>query len=236
MNRRYPSVEEDEDTKAGIAMGFLVESGMMNTSHMDVEANRCFLGVCATLYHLARHRMIVEQSYESAAYLFRSLDHYTSSLHPTKFDEQNNVHTGQPYWPVSDFEISNLRRAIVKASNTRTYDREFKEKDRKKGLKPLDGNAFGIMPWTTLITEEGGKATPVNYTVANAFKIYVYDVSAYDELVPLTAGAGFCKDNQWGWEVLLHYWFLACPCRTDNPMEADFFFVPQYTVRAISFT
>jgi len=85
------------------------------------------------------------------------------------------------------------------------------------------------MPWTTLITEEGGKVGPVNYTVENAFKIYVYDVSAYDELVPLTAGAGFCKDNQWGWEVLLHYWFLACPCRTDNPAEADFFFVPQYT-------
>ena len=30
-------------------------------------------------------------------------------------------------------------------------------------------------------------------------------------------------------QVQLHYWFLGCDCRTDDPEEADFFFVPQYT-------
>jgi len=66
-------------------------------------------------------------------------------------------------------------------------------------------------------------------TLGDAFKIYVYDVDDYEELGPLTSGAGFCKDNQWGFEVLLHLYFLACDCRTDDPREADFFFVPHYT-------
>jgi len=34
--------------------------------------------------------------------------------------------------------------------------------------------------------------------------------------------------------VALHDWFLACPCRTDNPDEADFFFVPHYTACLIN--
>ncbi|CAK0870545.1 unnamed protein product [Prorocentrum cordatum] len=51
----------------------------------------------------------------------------------------------------------------------------------------------------------------------------------YEELGVLASGLAFCKDNQWGFEVLLHLYFLACDCRTDDPTEADFFFVPQYT-------
>lgn len=35
-------------------------------------------------------------------------------------------------------------------------------------------------------------------------------------------------------EVALHDWFLACPCRTDNPDEADLFFVPHYTACLIN--
>ncbi len=40
-----------------------------------------------------------------------------------------------------------------------------------------------------------------NKTIAEAFKIYVYDVREYEELHTLTKGASFCKDNQWGFEV-----------------------------------
>ncbi|CAE8644132.1 unnamed protein product, partial [Polarella glacialis] len=51
----------------------------------------------------------------------------------------------------------------------------------------------------------------------------------YSELKELTRGGSYCLDNQWGFEVSLHEWFLACPCRTDDPEKADFFFVPHYT-------
>ncbi|CAD7942517.1 unnamed protein product [Amoebophrya sp. A120] len=69
-------------------------------------------------------------------------------------------------------------------------------------------------------------------TIAQAFKVYVYDVDDpryYPELPLLARGAHFCKDVQWGFEVRLHHYFLACACRTDDPAEADFYFVPQYT-------
>ena len=92
-------------------MDFLVKSGMMNTTYLDEQANTCFIGACTMLYHLARHRMLVEGVYTSAAYLFRSLDHFMSSLHPHKFDEQNrDVHRpGETLWPVSDYLVGLLR-------------------------------------------------------------------------------------------------------------------------------
>jgi len=62
-----------------------------------------------------------------------------------------------------------------------------------------------------------------------SFRIYVYEPDEHPALQRLARGAAFCKHNQWGMEVALHDWFLACPCRTDNPDEADFFFVPHYT-------
>jgi hypothetical protein len=67
-------------------------------------------------------------------------------------------------------------------------------------------------------------------TLGNSFKVYVYDPSDYWELEKLTAGPYFCRPPQQGNEVDLHHWFLSCPgCRTRDPDEADFFFVPQYS-------
>ena len=40
---------------------------------------------------------------------------------------------------------------------------------------------------------------------------------------------GFQNRRSTSHEVTLHDWFLACPCRVDDPEQADFFFVPQYT-------
>ena len=57
----------------------------------------------------------------------------------------------------------------------------------------------------------------------------VYDPDTSVALRALSRGGSFCKQNQWGMEIALHDWFLACPCRTDDPLEADFFFVPHYT-------
>ena len=66
------------------------------------------------------------------------------------------------------------------------------------------------------------------------YRIYVYDPADFGEMRTLTMGAQFCKDNQWGFEVLIHDWFLASQHRTDDPAEADFFFVPQYTSCSIN--
>ena len=72
-------------------------------------------------------------------------------------------------------------------------------------------------------------------------------VQEYAELKLLARGASFCRqtprhipeqrficsenvrrgegesqgENQWGFEVSLHEWFLTCPCRTDDPFEAS---------------
>ena len=45
------------------------------------------------------------------------------------------------------------------------------------------------------------------HMLKDAFKIYVYDVGEYAELQKLASGASFCKDNQWGFEVLLHWYY-----------------------------
>jgi len=61
------------------------------------------------------------------------------------------------------------------------------------------------------------------------FKVYVYDTDEVPELRPLLDGAIYCKYNPWGAEVLIHMFLLQSKVLTEDPNEADFFFVPQYT-------
>ena len=64
------------------------------------------------------------------------------------------------------------------------------------------------------------RARHLKVPLSAAARVYVYDVEDYPELQRLTSGPAICKNTQWGFEVTLHDWFLACPCRTDNPEEA----------------
>lgn len=56
-----------------------------------------------------------------------------------------------------------------------------------------------------------------------SLRVYVYDVP--DNLTrPVMA----CASGQWGTEVFFHRYLLTSSCRTTNPDEADFFYVPIY--------
>eukprot|EP00929_Paragymnodinium_shiwhaense_P038453 TRINITY_DN20310_c0_g1_i1.p1 TRINITY_DN20310_c0_g1~~TRINITY_DN20310_c0_g1_i1.p1 ORF type:complete len:563 (-),score=62.91 TRINITY_DN20310_c0_g1_i1:404-2092(-) len=55
-------------------------------------------------------------------------------------------------------------------------------------------------------------------------KVYVYDVP--QDLVGLPLK---CVQGQWGTEVLFHKFLGNAACRTDDPDDADFFFVPVYS-------
>ena len=39
------------------------------------------------LYHLTRHRLMIEGQWKASAMLYRTLDSYIGSIHPSKFDE-----------------------------------------------------------------------------------------------------------------------------------------------------
>jgi len=56
-----------------------------------------------------------------------------------------------------------------------------------------------------------------------ALRIFVYDVPEH-----LTSPILNCAHGQWGTEVLFHHFFLNSDCRTSDPEEADFFYVPIY--------
>ncbi|CAE8615120.1 unnamed protein product [Polarella glacialis] len=53
-------------------------------------------------------------------------------------------------------------------------------------------------------------------------RVFVYETEKYSR------GSIFCSAGQWGVEVFLHRFFASSSCRTFNPDEADFFFVPDY--------
>eukprot|EP00928_Gymnodinium_smaydae_P096247 TRINITY_DN8458_c0_g1_i2.p1 TRINITY_DN8458_c0_g1~~TRINITY_DN8458_c0_g1_i2.p1 ORF type:complete len:552 (-),score=116.42 TRINITY_DN8458_c0_g1_i2:27-1682(-) len=57
----------------------------------------------------------------------------------------------------------------------------------------------------------------------SSIKVYVYEVPEN-----LTHPALECVNGQWGTEVLFHKFFLNGACRTLDPGEADFFYVPVY--------
>lgn len=60
-------------------------------------------------------------------------------------------------------------------------------------------------------------------------QIYVYSKEV-PQIRELSQGASFCGKGQWGMEVHIHEWLLASPYLTHDPDEADFFFVPAYSI------
>ncbi|CAK9031777.1 Probable glucuronoxylan glucuronosyltransferase F8H (FRA8 homolog) (Protein FRAGILE FIBER 8 homolog) [Durusdinium trenchii] len=76
-------------------------------------------------------------------------------------------------------------------------------------------------------------------THAPEFKVYVYDEdllgrrTAFEEvpqLKPLLRSQIYCSRGQWGTDVQVHDYFFASDLQTDDPDEADFFFVPGYAI------
>jgi len=57
----------------------------------------------------------------------------------------------------------------------------------------------------------------------SSLKVFVYDVPEN-----LTRPLVHCAQGQWGTEVLFHRFLLSASCRTTDPEEADFFYVPIY--------
>lgn len=57
----------------------------------------------------------------------------------------------------------------------------------------------------------------------SSVKVYVYDLPE-----GLRGPVLQCAGGQWGTEVLMHRFFEKAECRTTNPEEADFFYVPMY--------
>lgn len=64
---------------------------------------------------------------------------------------------------------------------------------------------------------------PQHQCYGSALKVYVYDVPGH-----LTSPSLDCAHGQWGTEVLFHKFFLGGACRTHDPEEAHFFYVPIY--------
>lgn len=66
--------------------------------------------------------------------------------------------------------------------------------------------------------------------IAERPRIFVYREKDIPELGELIQGASFCAKGQWGMEVHIHEWILASKHLTLDPAEADFFFVPGYSI------
>jgi len=62
------------------------------------------------------------------------------------------------------------------------------------------------------------------------FKVYVYDEEEVPQLKPLLRSQIYCSRGQWGTDVQLHDYFVTAEFQTDDPSEADFFFVPGYAI------
>lgn len=224
------------DLRIDLAYKVTMEWGLDNATLIDEQAKVCILG-CITLQYLFAEFLLWEAgSVEAAAHSFRLMDSMTGALHPDLFDAA----TGHgSTWPITAEVVDRVRRAILRASVGGGHGGA----DRRRRFK----NAFGLhdLDWTQIwswhpsgkapaTVGEGGHGAAQEGAPEPSFRVYVYEPDDYPPLQRLARGAAFCKHNQWGMEIALHDWFLSCPCRTDNPEEADFFFVPHYTACLIN--
>ncbi len=53
-------------------------------------------------------------------------------------------------------------------------------------------------------------------------RIYLHETDEFER------GGLFCSAGQWGVEVILHRYLMKSSCRTTDPADADFFWVPDY--------
>eukprot|EP00927_Polykrikos_kofoidii_P065560 TRINITY_DN6129_c0_g2_i1.p1 TRINITY_DN6129_c0_g2~~TRINITY_DN6129_c0_g2_i1.p1 ORF type:complete len:662 (+),score=77.61 TRINITY_DN6129_c0_g2_i1:170-1987(+) len=225
------------DQRIDLAYAKTVEWNLENTTIVDDQAKLCIMGVITVQFLFAEFLLLDAGSVEAAAHSFRILDTHSGALHPDLFD----MYSGDGLiWPVTVQRIDSLRRQILRAS----VGGGVGGPDRRRRFK----NAFGLHDgdWREIWDSWRPNGSPVTtvgpkgYGAAQtgspkpSFRVYVYEPDEHPALQKLARGATFCKHNQWGMEIALHDWFLSCPCRTDNPDEADFFFVPHYTACLIN--
>jgi len=233
---RKELVAAEYDRRIDLAYEKTMEWGLENATLVDEQAKVCIMGLISLQYLFARFLLLEVGSVEAAAHSFRLMDSQTGALHPDLFDKASGY--GE-IWPITSADVDSLRRKILKAS----VGGGSGGADRRRRVK----NAFGLHDddWRSVWSwhPDGSQPQlvgPAGFGAATSgapkpsFRVYVYEPDEHEALQQLTRGAAFCKHNQWGMEVALHDWFLACPCRTDNPDEADFFFVPHYTACLIN--
>eukprot|EP00928_Gymnodinium_smaydae_P037025 TRINITY_DN25772_c0_g1_i1.p1 TRINITY_DN25772_c0_g1~~TRINITY_DN25772_c0_g1_i1.p1 ORF type:complete len:728 (-),score=166.66 TRINITY_DN25772_c0_g1_i1:70-2073(-) len=221
-----------QETRIDLAFAKMTEWGLENTTKIDEQAKVCIIGVVMIQYLFAQYLLVEAGSVEAAAHSFRMMDGQAGSIHPDLFDKA----TGHGRtWPLTANDVDSMRRSLLRASTGGGTGGP----DRRRRFR----NAFGLHDgdWREIwgSWRPGGEPPATvgakGFGAARegaprpSFRVYVYDPDSNAALRELARGAAFCKHNQWGMEIALHDWFLSCPCRTDNPDEADFFFVPHYT-------
>lgn len=223
------------DLRIDLAYEKTMEWGLENASLVDEQAKLCIMGV-VTIQHLFADFLLTEsESVEAAAHSFRLMDSQAGALHPDLFDKAADF--GKK-WPVTANEVDRLRRRILKLSVGGGHGGPSRRRRARNAFGLNDEDWKKVWTWrppgSASVVPKGGFGVAQEGAPKPSFKIYVYDPSDNPSMQALARGATFCKNNQWGMEVALHDWFLACPCRTDNPEEADFFFVPHYTACLIN--
>eukprot|EP00405_Crypthecodinium_cohnii_P041366 CAMPEP_0206563504 /NCGR_PEP_ID=MMETSP0325_2-20121206/22888_1 /ASSEMBLY_ACC=CAM_ASM_000347 /TAXON_ID=2866 /ORGANISM="Crypthecodinium cohnii, Strain Seligo" /LENGTH=693 /DNA_ID=CAMNT_0054065927 /DNA_START=17 /DNA_END=2098 /DNA_ORIENTATION=+ len=229
-----------EEARVDLAYETTMAWGLDNATNVDEEAKVCLLGLISLQYLFCKFLLEEVGSPEAAANSFRLLDTQAGALHPDLFDKASMQGA---LWPIDTSRIDALRRSLLRASvggGTGGPDR------RRRAL-----GAYGLHDddWRSVWSWQPGQALGTNaapppvkagFSAASpgapkpSFRIYVYEPENHPGLEQLARGAAFCKNNQWGMEIALHDWFLSCPCRTDKPDKADFFFVPHYTACLIN--
>ncbi|CAJ1362126.1 unnamed protein product, partial [Effrenium voratum] len=229
---RVQLLQTAEEMRVELAYEKMMEWGLENVTKVDEQSKICLLGLVSMQYYFAHMLLFEVGSVEAAVDAFRMMDEHSGALHPDLLDKAAGA--GE-IWPISADSLDSMRRALLRASSGGGTGGP----DRRRRFK----NAFGLHDedWRQVWgawRPTGGSVAPVGPAGFGAarptaptpgFRVFVYDPDTIPALRKLARGGSFCKPNQWGMEVALHDWFLACPCRTDNPEEADFFFVPHYT-------
>ncbi|CAE7377835.1 rib-1 [Symbiodinium natans] len=191
------------------------EKMMENVTKVDEQSKICLLGLVCMQYYFAHMLLFEVGSVEAAAEAFRMMDEHSGALHPDLFDKAAGY--GKT-WPITADLMDSMRRALLRASvggghggpNRR---RRFKsafglhDEDWAKVWGAWRPGGAGPQPGSRLEEPFGAAMTGAPRP---SFRVFVYDPDTIPGLRTLTRGGSFCKHNQWGMEVALHDWFLAC--------------------------
>lgn len=125
-----------------------------------------------------------------------------------------NIQMARVYFSVLDGFASGMHPSLLDRADWLVKD------SRLNALRRSLLNRLRQLPPSAVPALAGAKKQPM---------IFVYDRET-PEVRELSQGAAFCGKGQWGMEVHIHEWLLASAHTTKDPDEADFFFVPGYSI------
>jgi len=169
-----------------------------------------------------------DAEFEFAFHRRYQFERFIKAYHPTFMDDS---------WWAMDYEKDHqLTGILLNKINALRRDLSARASYSRAELTTIQRDMIETIEWQRELEEMRRDKPSWELTVNETYigdnprlpRVYVYD--DYDDVHDLMWASPYCSKTQWGHDVFFHEFFRVSSTRVFDPKEADFFFVPAYSM------